>query len=69
MNWAIPRLAEIADIVGGSTPRRNRDEFWGGDILWLTPTDLPAPGSGVVDVTETAAYMPAHKLVEMAYFA
>lgn len=55
MNWVTPQLRDIADIVGGSTPRRNREEFWGGDILWLTPTDLPAPGSGVVDVSETAS--------------
>lgn len=55
MTWLTPQLREIAAIVGGSTPRRNREEFWGGDILWLTPTDLPAPGSGVVDVSETAS--------------
>jgi type I restriction enzyme S subunit len=34
------RLEEVADITGGSTPSRDKNEFWGGDIPWLTPTDV-----------------------------
>ncbi|MCI0563691.1 MAG: restriction endonuclease subunit S, partial [Nitrososphaera sp.] len=53
MKWLTVRLDEIASIVGGSTPQRNREDFWDGDIPWVTPTDLPMPGEGIAKVTET----------------
>lgn len=31
---------QIADINGGGTPRTAIAEYWGGDILWATPTDV-----------------------------
>src|SRR5712691_6891879 len=37
-------LEEIARIEGGGTPSRNNDSFFGGDIPWVTPTDLPPIG-------------------------
>lgn len=42
--WQVVRLDEVADIVGGGTPSRATQEFWGGDISWVIPseiTDLP----------------------------
>jgi restriction endonuclease S subunit len=39
-NWKRVRLKEIAQIIGGGTPRRNNPEYWGGDIPWLTPSEL-----------------------------
>ncbi len=36
----------VADISGGGTPSTKVPEYWGGHILWVTPTDvtaLPAP--------------------------
>ncbi len=53
MKWPIVHLADVARITGGSTPRRDRDGYWNGDIPWLTPTDLPAPGEAIADVTDT----------------
>jgi type I restriction enzyme S subunit len=39
-------MSEVADIVGGGTPRTSRYDFWeGGDVPWITPADL----SGYVD--------------------
>lgn len=34
------KLSDIVNISGGSTPSRNIAEYWDGDILWLTPTDV-----------------------------
>lgn len=34
------KLGEIAQIIGGGTPSTKVDEFWNGDIGWLTPRDL-----------------------------
>jgi type I restriction enzyme S subunit len=39
-NWKIFRLGELAEIIGGGTPSTNIDEYWNGDIPWLTPRDL-----------------------------
>jgi type I restriction enzyme S subunit len=54
MKWQTVSLGEIATIVGGSTPSRSNEEFWNGDILWVTPSDLPMPGEEIAHVTETA---------------
>ena len=47
-------LGQVAEITSGATPRRDNPHYWGGDIPWLTPTDLPAVGAGVTDVAATA---------------
>jgi len=28
-------IGEVADVRNGTTPRRNRDDYWGGDVPWL----------------------------------
>lgn len=38
--WALSMVGEIFEIVGGSTPRTDNSDYWGGDIPWLTPDDL-----------------------------
>lgn len=57
MEWRRVELARVADIRGGATPRRNNAAYWGGDIPWLTPTDLPANGTGITDVIATENYI------------
>lgn len=39
-SYKIFKLEDTADITGGSTPSREKSEFWGGNIPWLTPTDV-----------------------------
>ena len=51
--WPTRSLGEIATILGGSTPSRENISFWGGDIYWATPTDLPAPGAGISNIAAT----------------
>ena len=38
--WRTVRLDAIADVIGGSTPSRDRDEFWGGSIPWVVPSEI-----------------------------
>ncbi|HEY0841460.1 restriction endonuclease subunit S [Methylotenera sp.] len=38
--FSVKKLEDVAEISGGSTPSRTNPEFWGGDIPWLTPTDV-----------------------------
>jgi type I restriction enzyme S subunit len=45
MSWEKVRLEEVCKIVGGTTPSTSKAEFWNGDIIWLSPVDLPEVGS------------------------
>jgi type I restriction enzyme S subunit len=39
--WELHRIGDIADCVGGGTPSTAVASFWeGGDITWVTPTDV-----------------------------
>lgn len=38
--WAFYKVSEIADVIGGGTPKTKIPEYWNGDIPWLTPKDL-----------------------------
>jgi type I restriction enzyme S subunit len=40
--WAWARLHEIGALSGGMTPSMNRADYWGGDIVWLSPKDIKA---------------------------
>ncbi len=31
---------DLANVDGGGTPKTSVDEYWNGDILWATPTDV-----------------------------
>lgn len=39
-NWTVAELQELGEWKTGSTPRRSTDEYWGGDILWVSPKDM-----------------------------
>ncbi len=39
-DWTYKKLGEVATIVGGSTPKSNIEEYWGGTNYWVTPADL-----------------------------
>ena len=34
------KLGDICEIVSGSTPKTNIEEYWNGDIKWITPAEL-----------------------------
>lgn len=38
--WPQAKLADVADIVNGGTPKSNVAEFWDGEHQWLTPADM-----------------------------
>ena len=39
-NWPLKKISEVADVVGGGTPSSKVDEYYGGEISWITPKDL-----------------------------
>ena len=39
--WEVKRIGDLAEVVGGSTPKTDRTEYWvGGTHHWVTPKDL-----------------------------
>jgi type I restriction enzyme S subunit len=39
-HWDVIGLKRRFRIIGGSTPKSDQDIFWGGEIIWATPSDL-----------------------------
>ena len=40
MNWKTALLGELTQVLGGTTPDSGNPELWGGNHVWVTPTDL-----------------------------
>lgn len=38
--WEIAKIGDIGEVIGGGTPSTDIDEYWDGEIPWLTPADL-----------------------------
>lgn len=38
--WIPLTLGDVCDAVGGGTPSTSRPEYWGGEVAWVTPTDV-----------------------------
>lgn len=51
-HWAVVPLKAIFKIVGGSTPSSDTEDFWGGEVKWITPADLSRLGSLYITETE-----------------
>ncbi|MEH2335125.1 restriction endonuclease subunit S [Nostoc sp.] len=39
-NWKIQYISDLGTIYSGSTPSTHNQDFWNGDIAWITPNDL-----------------------------
>lgn len=46
--WIETSLGEIAEVIGGGTPSTTIAEYWDGDIIWVTPTEITAQDGKVV---------------------
>jgi type I restriction enzyme S subunit len=40
--WSQHTLGEIVTIINGGTPSTKIEEYWGGEIVWITTTELTA---------------------------
>jgi len=38
--WKDTTLGEVSEVVGGGTPSTSIPEYWDGEIVWLTPTEI-----------------------------
>lgn len=39
-DWKLVALDQVGTIIGGGTPSSKVDEYWSGDVPWVTPKDL-----------------------------
>ena len=39
-DWIDVTVGDVAETCGGGTPFTGNEDFWGGDIQWLTPTEI-----------------------------
>ena len=39
-DWKLKKVDEIGKVVAGGTPSTEIEEYWDGEIAWLTPADL-----------------------------
>ncbi len=38
--WMKVKLSDLGQVVGGATPSTKKEEYYNGDIAWITPKDL-----------------------------
>ena len=51
-HWQETTLGEAADVVSGGTPRTAEPDFWNGEIVWVTPTEVVANEGRVISDSE-----------------
>jgi type I restriction enzyme S subunit len=42
----------MGTVISGGTPATDKSTYWGGDILWATPTDITALSSRFITATK-----------------
>ena len=50
--WKWARLVDVASLESGHTPSRNRTEWWGGDVSWITLGDIRKHDGKMIYETE-----------------
>ena len=38
-NWCVKKIKNVFDVYSGATPKSGVEEYWDGDIKWITPAD------------------------------
>jgi type I restriction enzyme S subunit len=64
--WRWTRLGDLGQLCGGGTPSKANDEYWGGDIPWVSPKDMKRPyiDSSLDTITAKALNECAVKLID-----
>lgn len=43
--WKVERIGNVCETIGGGTPSTSNENYWGGDIKWVTPSDITSKSS------------------------
>ncbi|MFP6817712.1 restriction endonuclease subunit S, partial [Acinetobacter sp.] len=38
--WERTTLGDLAEIIGGGTPSTTNEQYWNGNVVWLTPSEI-----------------------------
>ena len=57
--WQIRKLCQLGQLVGGATPSTSEDGHFGGDIVWLAPSDLTPLSEAKIYISNSAAKLTA----------
>ncbi|ROO27573.1 restriction endonuclease subunit S [Salinisphaera japonica] len=72
--WPKVQLADVAQVVNGGTPKSKVQDYWGGDVQWLTPKEMGGMAGRHIAATErtitetglaksSARLVPANSLI------
>jgi type I restriction enzyme S subunit len=50
--WVEEKLGAVVDVINGGTPPTSEDSFWGGDIVWVTTTELTASDGKKINLSK-----------------
>ncbi len=53
LEWKSKSFSELVDIIGGGTPKTSIDEYWNGDIPWISIKDFNNGQKYVLDTEKT----------------
>ena len=64
-SWHWSRLCALGGVVGGGTPSKARDDYWDGEIPWMSPKDMKIDyvSEAQMNITETAIAGSAANIV------
>lgn len=57
-SWTWHKLADIARLESGHTPSRSRPDWWGGDVSWISLTEIRALDGQWVESTQLRTNEP-----------
>ena len=53
LDWESKSFSELVDIIGGGTPKTSIDEYWNGDIPWISIKDFNSGRKYVLNTEKT----------------
>ncbi len=67
-DWNVVKIRRKFSVVNGSTPKSDNEDYWDGDICWITPEDLSRENGVVLNdsrrkITQTGYESCGTKLV------
>ena len=50
-NWALTNVGELGKVIGGGTPSSKNQDYWDGDIPWISSSDLTTENIYEIKIT------------------
>lgn len=60
-DWRETKISEIAEVIGGGTPKTSVTEYWNGDIPWLSVADFNSGKKYVYNAEEHITTLALNK--------